>query len=185
MHVLQWIAVEADEPEEDVIDLDECKHDALVSVDTFLEDNVEREWYDWYVVGGGRWNIEEGEDDLMAGYKAKTNMIIHAGTDIDRFKETIEKSLESRMREFSDLAKDVKPDIIYNIISNYDPKQNDYSLFSQMYPIKKVIDMALGEWDFNSYFFDNENQTTNPKYVLEAIDKEPNSWYLVPVDFHF
>ena len=51
MHVLQWIAVEADEPEEDILDLDECKHDALVSVDTFLEDNVEREWYDWYVVG--------------------------------------------------------------------------------------------------------------------------------------
>jgi hypothetical protein len=54
-----------------------------------------------------------------------------------------------------------------------------------MYVIKKVIDMAYGEWDFNSYFLDCENNTTTPAYMFEDIDKGNKEWYLVPVDFHF
>jgi hypothetical protein len=45
--------------------------------------------------------------------------------------------------------------------------------------------MAYGDWDFNSYFFDMVNQTITPQYVFEAIDNNPDVWYLVPVDFHF
>jgi len=34
----------------------------------------------------------------------------------------------------------------------------------------------------DSYFYDINNWSTNPKWVLDTLD---DSWYLVPVDFHF
>jgi hypothetical protein len=45
--------------------------------------------------------------------------------------------------------------------------------------------MAYGQWDMNSYFYDMNSDTTTPKYLFESIDKDPENWYLVPVDFHF
>ncbi len=181
MHVLQWIAIEADE--------EDTKHDVLLSVQGNLEDmlnpDYQNGWFDWFVAGGGRWNVGN-EDDFEEAYKeGKTNMIIHAGTDLDKFKERIATSLEARKEEFDRYASEAKPELLEKVIAGYNPNQTDYSYFSDLYSIKKVIDMAYGEWDFNSYFFDLSNETTNPEYVLKGIDKNPNVWYLVPVDFHF
>ncbi len=181
MHVLQWIAIEADE--------EDTKHDVLLSVQGNLEDmlnpDYQNGWFDWFVAGGGRWNTGN-EDDFEEAYKeGKTNMIIHAGTDLDKFKERIATSLEARKEEFDRYASEAKPELLEKVIANYNPNQTDYSYFTDLYSIKKVIDMAFGEWDFNSYFYDLHNDTTNPEYVLKGIDKNPNVWYLVPVDFHF
>lgn len=182
MHVLQWIAVEADE--------EDTKQDVLLSVQGNLEDMLNPDysggsWFDWFVAGGGRWNVGQEEEFDEAYKEGKTNMIIHAGTDLDKFKERIATSLEARKAEFDRYASEAKPELLEKVIAGYNPNQTDYSYFTDLYSIKKVIDMAFGEWDFNSYYFDLHNQTTNPQYVLEAIDKNPNVWYLVPVDFHF
>lgn len=179
MHVLQWIAVEAED-----------KDEAFRVVQNNLEDILGNEyssnaWFDWFVVGGGRWNVSEDEDFKEAYVGGKTNMIIHAGSDLDKFKEQIEGSLVARKAEFDRYASEAKPELLAKIISNYNPREVDYTYFTDLYSVKKVIDMAYGEWDFNSYFYDMQNDTANPKYTLEAIDKTPNVWYLIPVDFHF
>jgi hypothetical protein len=56
----------------------------------------------------------------------------------------------------------------------------DYSM--SLYPVAKCIDMLQGSWDFNSYFYDAETGSTNFQYMLDKLDE---SWYLIPVDFHF
>lgn len=188
MHVLQWIAIQSEEPSE-VVDIEEAKSIALRSVESTLEDWLNPEysstWFDWFVVGGGRWNVGEGDDHIESYKEGKTNMVIHAGTDLDKFKERIATSLEARKAEFDRYASEAQPELLAKVIAGYNPSETDYSYFTDLYSIKKVIDMAYGDWDFNSYFYDITNDSTNTKYTLDGIDKEPNSWYLIPVDFHF
>ncbi len=175
MHVLQWIAVEADD-----------KDHAFRSVKDYLETAMGNEdsyasWYDWFVTGGGRWNPNEGsqynDDDQ--------SMVISYEEEPDLFEERVLLSMESRKAEFDSYAKDVDLDIITKIISDYNPREKDFGVFQKLYPIKKIVDMAYGEWDFNSYFFDCQNDTTSPAYMFEAIDKGTKNWYIIPVDFHF
>jgi hypothetical protein len=54
-----------------------------------------------------------------------------------------------------------------------------------LYPIKKLYDMAVGDWDFNSYFFDIVTDSSNMIHVKNSLDKGADDWYAVPVDFHF
>jgi len=175
MHVLQWIATTAEDNDH-----------AFRSVKHYLESQMGMEesyssWYDWFVTGGGRWNPNEGSqyDDN------DQSMIISYDEDPKKFLEAVETSMQSRKEEFDRYAKDVNADMLAKIISDYNPSEKDFAAFSGMYPIKKVIDMAYGEWDFNSYYFDCDSETTSPKYMFESIDKGNKNWYLVPVDFHF
>jgi hypothetical protein len=59
MHVLQWIAVEADEK-------DEAYRRVEDTLQTMLGDyeSPTLTWYDWFVVGGGRWNTEGDESEI-------------------------------------------------------------------------------------------------------------------------
>jgi hypothetical protein len=179
MHVLQWIAVN---------DVDDKEH-ALSYVQTLLEDmlteNGSTGFFDWFVAGGGRWNTSEGDDDMSAYREGKTNMIISFEEEPDLFEERVILSCEARKAEFDRYASEVKPELLDKIISNYNPREIDFSVTMDIYPIKKVIDMAYGEWDFNSYFYDITNWSTSTKYMFETIDKGNKNWYLVPVDFHF
>lgn len=159
---------------------------AFRSVKDYLEtamgnENSYSSWYDWFITGGGRWNPNEASqyDDN------DQSMVISFETDPDLFEERILLALESRKEEFDRYAKDIKPEILTKIITDYNPREKDFSVFSDLYPIKKIIDMAYGEWDFNSYFFDCENDITSPKYMFEDIDNGNKNWYAVPVDFHF
>jgi hypothetical protein len=180
MHVLQWIAVQADN-----------KDEAYRIVEYNLQEMLgEREsytntWYDWFVVGGGRFNVGEDEDNNEAYVEGKTNLILSAKEEPDLFDERVLQSMESRKAEFDSYAKDVDSSSIDKIIIDYNPREHDFLAFQKLYPIKKVIDMAYGTWDMNSYFYDMVHDSTTPKYVFEAIDKDPELWYLVPVDFHF
>ncbi len=175
MHVLQWIVTTADD-----------KDHAFRSVKNYLEAQMGTEenyssWYDWFVTGGGRWNPKEGsqyDDDDQS-------MVISYEEEPDLFEERVLLAMESRKAEFDSYAKDVNADILSKIISDYNPREKDFAVFSELYPIKKIIDMAYGEWDFNSYFFDCDTETTSPAYMFEAIDKGTKNWYAVPVDFHF
>jgi hypothetical protein len=136
-------------------------------------------------VGGGRWNTQEG-DDLTESYtEGKTNLIISAEDDLEGFYTQVLRALEERKSEFDGYAKDVDSSILDKIIKDYDPKEFDFPKFQSLYPIKKLIDMAYGTWDFNAYFYDMVNDTTTPKYLYESLDNGNKNWYLVPVDFHF
>jgi hypothetical protein len=175
MHVLQWIAVQADD-----------KDHAFRSVKDYLETNMGTEynyssWYDWFVTGGGRWNPNEGsqynDDDQ--------SMVISYDEEPQKFRETVENAIVSRKAEFDRYVEHTDVSIIDKVISDYDPSKPNFEHFQKLYELKKVIDMAYGEWDFNSYYFDCDNDTTTPKYMFESIDSGNKNWYAVPVDFHF
>jgi hypothetical protein len=175
MHVFQWIATTADD-----------KDHAFRSVKHYLEiamgdEHSYASWYDWFVTGGGRWNPNEGSqyDDN------DQSMIISYDEDPKKFLEALEQSMQNRKEEFDRYAKDIDMSILTKIISDYNPREKDFISFQSLYPIKKIVDMAYGEWDFNSYYFDSESDTTSPRYMLESIDKGNKNWYLIPVDFHF
>lgn len=180
MHTLQWIAIQADDKDEAYRRVEDNLNSTLGDFDS-----PHNTWFDWFVVGGGRWNMTEDDDHTEAYTGGKTNLIVSAKDTPDEFDERVLQAMESRQREFEGYAKTVDPTVLTNIINNYNPRHHDFASYQQIYPIKKIIDMAYGNWDYNSYFFDMENDTTTPQYMFEAIDKDPSLWYLVPVDFHF
>ena len=179
MHVLQWIAI-ADEEDKDM---------ALRVVRNNLEefmgnDYSSNTWYDWFVAGGGRWNMEENEP-LASAYEDKTNMVLSVEEDgIEAIKDRITKCIDNRIAEFNTYRKTFteKNVDINNVLDKYDGSM-DFSF--ELYDLGKMIDMLNGEWDFNSYFYDMSNYSTNPKYLLQRLDNNEKNWYLIPVDFHF
>ena len=180
MHVLQWIATEAEDKDEAYRRVEDTLQNMLGDFES-----PTNTWYDWFVVGGGRWNTEGDESATAAYTEGKTNLIVSAKEQPDEFDERVLQAMESRKAEFDGYAKDVDSSILDKIIKDYNPREYDFVAFQSLYPIKKLIDMAYGEWDFNAYLYDMVNDSTTPKYLLEAIDKDPENWYLVPVDFHF
>jgi hypothetical protein len=180
MHVLQWIAVQAEDKDEAYRRVEDNLNSTLGDFDS-----PHNTWYDWFVVGGGRWNTEEGDSLTEAYAEGKTNLIVSAKDTPDEFDERVLQAMESRKAEFDNYAKDIDPNTITKIINDYNPREFDFFKFQGMYPIKRLIDMAYGNWSYDSYFFDMENDTTTPKYLFEAIDIDPTGWFLVPTDFHF
>lgn len=175
MHVLQWVAVEAED-----------KENALATARMQLENLMGEEgsgstWYDWFVAGGGRWNPNEGSQYNDEDF----SMVISAyeeGNDV--FTDKINNAIEARMREFKDYRDSFeKSELDINAKLDSYTGVMDYSF--DLYPLKKMIDMLHGEWDFNSYFFDLTNWSTNPKYILDRIEKDNKEIFLVPIDFHF
>ena len=180
MHVLQWIATQAEDKDEAYRRVEDTLQGMLGDFDM-----PTHTWYDWFVVGGGRWNMNEEDSHSEAYVGGKTNMIISYDEDPVAFRTQVLRALEDRKSEFDGYAKDVDLSIITKIIKDYDPKEFDFVAFQSLYPIKKLIDMAYGTWDFNAYFYDMVNDTTTPKYLYESIDLGNKNWYAVPVDFHF
>lgn len=173
MHVLQWISVRAEDKDEAFRRVKDYLETAMGSEDSYAS------WYDWFVTGGGRWN--ENSDP----YEDDQSMVISYETDPDLFEEQVLKAMENRKAEFDSYAKDVDTTLVDKVIADYNPREKQFGMFQGLYPLKKLIDMAYGEWDYNSYFLDCENDTTTPAYMFEGIDKGDTNWYLIPVDFHF
>ena len=172
MHVLQYIAVKAHSPEE-----------AVRQVQEKLEDILNNEygsgtWYDWFVTGGGRFNPDS--DPYTDG---QTNMIV-SSKDSEAFEKIIVEAIESRMSEFNRYRDEWKRGNL-NLDSYFDEYQGDMDYTMKLYPLGKMIDMVQGEWDYNSYFYDLENWSTNPIHMTKDRLDVGGTWYLVPVDFHF
>lgn len=183
MHVLQYVAVKSTKPDDDLSDVADMKEEAHRSVDSRFEGMYSESeglggWSDWYVVGGGRFT--EGDPYSDDKY---TNTISYAEKP-EEFKAAIDTMITSRKEEFARYRKSFndKNIDINAYLDKYDGVM-DYSF--DLYELNKCIDMLQGQWDMNAYFFDLENFSTNPKWCLENLDIDPNSWYLVPVDFHF
>jgi len=172
MHVLQYIAVKADSPEE-----------AIDNVRTELESQMGESgsgatWYDWFVTGGGRFNQES--DPYTDG---QINMVV-SSKDSEAFELILNDCIEARMSEFRRYVEEWKKANI-NLDSYFEEFDGamDYSM--KLYSLGKIIDMAQGEWDFNSYFYDLANWSTNPIHMTKDRINNGTLWFLVPVDFHY
>ena len=174
MHVLQWLAVPVES------DLEDQEAEAMQAVESKLNEqlNPGLSWFDWFVIGGGRWNPEQDP------YASSSNMIISYSKNPVDFQAKIIECIENRKREFTEYRESLaKNEIDINAeLDKYDGNM-DYSF--SLYPVGKMIDMLQGNWDFNSYFFDAEHESTNPKHMLDKLASGDVNWYLVPVDFHF
>ena len=181
MHVLQHIAIKVNAYPDEIQTLEDCKQEAFNTVRGIFEDMYSESeglggWSDWYVVGGGRWNSDEDNQ-----YKEAWNDVISYVDNPTLFNEKVDGAIEARVDTFNDYRKrfnDQSLDINAKL-DKYDGL-TDYSF--DLYELNKCIDMLQGKWDMNSYFYDLNNWSTNPKFMLDNVD---DSWYLVPVDFHF
>jgi hypothetical protein len=172
MHVLQHIAVVADSK-------DEAFRTVKDSLESELGDyeSTTNSWFDWFVAGGGR--FVEGDP-----YTDSTDSIILYDEAPAEYRDTIDKAIISRMEEFNSYRKSYGEKGIdleakldnYKGVMNYD---------FELYPLKKMIDMIQGEWDYNAYFYDMHHASTNPEHMYKNIDLGNKNWYIVPVDFHF
>lgn len=181
MHVLQWIAVK-NPSSFDIEELDDCKKEAHTLVkDKFEEMYSESEglggWSDWYIVGGGRWNENPDSQYKEDDY----SMVVSYGAEPEKFIETIKNAIESRMSEFRQYRSQFELEKI-DINAKLDSYNGTMDYSMDLYSLSKLIDMLQGKWDMNSYFYDLNNWSTNTKWVLDSLS---DSWYLVPVDFHF
>jgi hypothetical protein len=175
MHTIQYIATQADDVEE-----------AFTSARRYLEAELGDEygstntWFDWFVVGGGRWASKEGNqynDNFMDDV---------APQDDPRFKEYLESAKKVRREELDQYIQSAEKEdyaVILDKIKNTFDSEISYP--HELYAIKKVYDMAMGIWDYNSYYFDMIHESTNFDHMQKSIDNGDKNWYLVPVDFHF
>lgn len=178
MHVLQWIATKAETA-------DEAYHNVETHLQNLLgnEESYSSTWYDWYVVGGGRWNTGDSDDFNEAYKSGKTNMII--SSDIrEEFQARLDICMEYRLAEFNHYRNQWNKSDVH-LIEKLDSYNGNMDYSMELYPLGKMIDMLQGEWDFNSYFYDLENWSTNPIHMQKDINDVGGVWYLVPVDFHF
>jgi hypothetical protein len=102
----------------------------------------------------------------------------------DKFISQVDLAMQSRVEEFGRYRKyyDERAVDINAKLDSFDGS-TDYSL--DLYDLSMMIDMLQGKWNYNSYFFDMQNQSVSQKFMLESIDKGEKNWYLVYVDFHF
>ena len=172
MHTLHQIATQADSKEE-----------AHARVRDYLETTLGEEfgttntWYDWFVVGGGRWSTSD--DPYNTDYWPD----VKHTSEIEFF-QSISQALTWREEELQRYAAVAKETNLRELLSQLGQVDN-FKIASELYNVKKIYDMTVGNWDFNSYFFDMINDTTTDKYMQESIDKGDKTWYSVPVDFHY
>ena len=112
MHTLQWIAVEAEDKDEAVFNATSHLEAAMGDGENYTS------WYDWFIVGGGRWNTEEDED-LMGSYVTKTNMIISYKEDPNAFRAKIDDCIQQRMVDYKQYLAEVKESNIIHKLDNY------------------------------------------------------------------
>jgi hypothetical protein len=174
MHTLHWIAVK------DVDDKDMALRTVRNNLEALMGDEYSSQsWYDWFVAGGGRWNVEEGEDFAEA-YKDKTNMVLSYQE--KPFNDKVDECIEARIKEFAHYRSKVAN---IDINAELDKFNGNIDYSFGLYPLSMCVEMLQGIWNFNSYFYDMENHSTNPQHMLDNIASGDVDWYLVPVDFHF
>jgi hypothetical protein len=175
MHVLQYIAIQADTQDEAFRTVKDTLESELGGIES-----TTNSWFDWFVTGGGRWNPNE---DSQYDDTDQSMIISYDEAPLD-YRSMIDRMISNRMDEFESYRKSYSEKGIdleakldnYRGVMNYD---------FELYPLKKMIDMIQGEWDFNAYFYDMTSFSTNPDHMYKSIDLGNKNWYLVPVDFHF
>jgi hypothetical protein len=174
MHVLQYIAVQADTQDEAFRTVKDSLESELGAYES-----TTNSWFDWFVAGGGRFNPNPDSQ-----YQDDEAMVVSYDEAPAEYRDMVDKMITNRIEEFNGYRKQFESKGVdieakldnYKGIMNYD---------FELYPLKKMIDMIQGEWDYNSFFYDMHHASTNPEHMYKSIDLGNKNWYAVPVDFHF
>lgn len=169
MHVLQYIAVQADNEDMAMRTVEDTLNSELGS-----NEYSSNAWFDWFVIGGGR--FVDGDP-----YKSSPNHIISYVKNPIDYNAKIIECIELRKQKFAGYRKDFqeKNSDINAYLDKYEGS-TDYSF--ELYELHMMIEMLQGSWNYNSCFYDMHNASTNTKFMLDNLN---DSWYLIPVDFHF
>ena len=172
MHTLQWAIVEAED-----------KESAADTVESLLNSEMgdgegANTWFDWFVVGGGRWNDEQDQ------YFKSFNMVIGYEEDPNAFNGKLQELIANRIDTYNDYLAEFKGqgDIFdkfenYGGVMTYDPS---------FYALSRLIGFQSGDWNYDSKFYDLVHWSTNATHILGKIaNNEGKELYLVPIDFHF
>jgi hypothetical protein len=196
MHTLHWVAVKSNETiGENGIDMDEAKESAASEVNDTLtgDERPYADWYDWFVVGGGR--FFQNTD----AYVFDTMNVIAFAEDPKGFSKTIREALESRATEMrrrlaeitrvneqsgKSFEERVEEYITYSLS---DSTEYPFDPLSTMYQFGYVSRMAAEYWLPDTYFYDITNGVTEMRYLLKDMEtnEDNDQWFLVPVDFHY
>jgi hypothetical protein len=172
MHTLQWVVVEAE-------DLDTAAETADRLLQEAMGDSESpSSWYDWYVVGGGRWN--DHQDD----YDNSTDMIISYEQDPNAFNGKLQELISDRIDTYNEYLAEFKgQDSIFDKFENYGGVMTYDPSF---YALSRLIGFQSGDWNYDSKFYDLVHWSTNATHILAKIsNNEGKNIYLVPIDFHF
>lgn len=171
MHVLQYIAVEADDTENAADVAQRLLEEEMGSGDS------PSTWFDWFVVGGGRWNPDQDP------YNNSSNMVISFDKDPNGFRAKIDECIQARVAEYNNYLSEAKQADIMSILENYG---GTMSYSHDTYAFSRLIAFQQGNWDYDSKFFDYTSWSTNATHILSKLDNEQGkNFYLVPIDFHF
>jgi hypothetical protein len=160
MHVLHRIAVEAENAEE-----------AKQIVIEYIEDD-NFDWSDWSIVGG-RW----GEEDTVISYSDTP----------EKFLEAVETAKQWRVEQVNSYLSGVDVDHVMGLLKNYNGEQIAFNEQEgmQVWRLNQALEIASGNSNPYSYFYDIVDGGTDGKYLKERIEKSFTEQYLVAVDFHF
>ena len=178
LHTLQWVIVEA-EDEQTAADYAE----GFLETEMGGSESGSSTWYDWFVVGGGRWNQEQDP------YHNSSNMVISYDRDPNAFLAKLNELIADRIDSYNGYLAEVKEQDImaklenYGGVMTYDPS---------FYAIARLVAYQQGNWDWDSKFYDLTNWSTNATHILAEISshqiESPEKVlgiFLVPIDFHF
>lgn len=177
MHVIQYIAVQADSSD---LGFRTVKHhlESLMGNDPEAPINT---WFDWFVTGGGRWATNSEANQYNDNYQGDV-----AHQDDPRFKEYLETSNKFRSDEFVGYLEEARKVNLIELLENAEATgPEDFRKAMDLYPVKKLYEMYLETWGPESYYFDVTHDSTNKIHMKNSIDNGAKNWYLVPVDFHF
>jgi hypothetical protein len=174
MHTIQYIAVQGSSVDSVFDRVKNYLQEAMG------DEYTQSTWYDWFVTGGGRW-AKVPEAQYNEDYRDE---VAKQGTLL--FAEYLDKAKEFRQTSLDEYVEQAKK-VDYNKIINdvHLSGGDDFMTGMELYPIKKIYDMAMGDWDFNSYYYDIEAESANMIHLKNKLDNGADNWYLVPVDFHF
>ena len=169
MHTLQYIAIQSED-----------KESAANTVENLLNEelNPGHSWYDWFVVGGGRFH--DGQDPYEETYETT---ISYEDTP-DLFDTVISDCMKSKGREYQELYLDYKLNK-EELEKTFEDWNGQMEFSMAIYPLKKMIDIMQGHWDYTSRFYDITSWSTNTHHMNRSLADGNKNWFLVPIDFHF
>lgn len=173
MHVIQIMLIKADSHESALEDVAEKLGEAP-------------QWSDWHNAESGsesfagRWEGEifgEGEPDYLC-----------YGANPDKAEEVISDSMNNRMAEYESYRREAihKLDEFAQIAGAYNPIEGvGYGEKGMLvYRMKRLIQTLNDEWTSDSGVYDLHNYTPTLTEFRKDVAENPNSWWLIPVDFH-
>jgi len=177
MHTLHMVAVKVDAEE-----LENIKDEASREVHSTLigEERPYATWYDWFVVGGGRFvegdAYAENHDNAIAYHNEPEKFIAEMDKVLGWRKANANRMLEQLKEKDFDFAHAVE-----NALKGDKESRFDGNLWS----VLELSKIAMGYWTPDSHFFDISNGTASNEYILKDIEEgRGHEWVLVPVDFH-